>query len=303
MKKILNSKDFQAWSGMIIGSLVYCIGIVFVLDLGKFYAGGVTGVAQIVTTLCEKGFNEGAVIVGLKSAIIVAINIPLFLIGWRGVSKRFAFVSLGSVILQTGVIALLELLQKNGFNPFLKMSGESNMLTLSIIGGLLTGLGGGICLRNGASTGGMDILSQYMAFKKKISFSKFTLIIDLVIIVLAYFVGGNISVAVYTVVRMIVYVITLDKMHTIYNYVKVSIVTENVEKVKEEVLKKCNHACTIYTAEGGYSGRTKYVLEIIMSNFETFPAIAAARAADPACFITQTAIKKIEGKFNVQTIA
>ena len=92
MKKILNSKDFQAWSGMIIGSLVYCIGIVFVLDLGKFYAGGVTGVAQIVTTLCEKGFNEGAVIVGLKSAIIVAINIPLFLIGWRGVSKRFAFV-------------------------------------------------------------------------------------------------------------------------------------------------------------------------------------------------------------------
>ena len=301
MKKILKSKDFQVWFGMIIGSIIYSFGIVFILDLGEFYASGVTGISQILTAVLQNAFNNGETLVGVKSAFIIGINLPLFLIGWRGVSKRFAFVSLGSVILQTIMIALFEYIQVEYGSPFQVM--KDNMLTLAIIGGLVTGVGGGICLKYGSSTGGMDILTQFLSLKKKISFSKFTFIVDLVIIALAYVVSGGMAVAVYTVVRMIVYVIALDKLHTIYNYVKISIVTECVEEVREALLAKTNHAITIYSAEGGYSHRQKFVLETVMSNFETFDAVRAVQKVDPNCFITHTAIKKIEGKFNVNTIA
>jgi len=299
MKKFLKSKDFQVWFGMIIGSIIYSFGIVFILDLGQFYASGVTGTAQIITAFLQKTFNNGNTLVGVKSAFIIGINLPLFLIGWRGVSKRFAFVSLGSVLLQTGVIAIFEYIQVNYGSPFAGL----DILTLAIIGGLVTGVGGGICLKNGASTGGMDILTQFLSLKKKVSFSKFTLIVDLVIIALAYVVSGGMAIAVYTVVRMIVYVIALDRLHTIYNYVKVSIVTEDVEGVREALLAISNHAITIYKAEGGYSRKEKYVLETIISSFETFEVGKAAKGIDPQCFIVHTAIKKVEGKFNVNTIA
>ena len=53
----------------------------------------------------------------------------------------------------------------------------------------------------------------------------------------------------------------------------------------------------------GYSRKEKYVLETIISSFETFEVGKAAKAIDPQCFIVHTAIKKVEGKFNVNTIA
>ena len=83
MKKILKSKDFQVWFGMIIGSIIYSFGIVFVLDLGQFYASGVTGTAQIITSILQNTLNNGNTLVGVKSAFIIGINLPLFLIGWR----------------------------------------------------------------------------------------------------------------------------------------------------------------------------------------------------------------------------
>ena len=49
IKKFLNNKDVKVWLGMIVGSIIYCIGVVFVLDLGQFYAGGVTGISQIIS--------------------------------------------------------------------------------------------------------------------------------------------------------------------------------------------------------------------------------------------------------------
>ena len=225
----------------------------------------------------------------------------MFIIGWRGVSRRFAVVSLGSVILQTVVIALFEVLRDKGFDPFRPL--EDQILTLSIVGGLVTGVGGGICLRFGSSTGGMDILTQFLSLKKKINLATFTFVIDLIIISFGWIVSGDIKVAIYTVVRLIVYIIAMDKLHTIYNYVKISIVTEKVEEMRAALLETSRHAITIYKAEGGFSRREKTVLETIVSNFETYEIVKQAKVVDPGCFVVQTDIKSIDGQFNRQTIA
>src|SRR5690606_20551928 len=112
---------------------------------------------------------------------IALFNIPLFIIGFRGVSKRFAILSLSSVILQVILVYLFEQLSKAGFNPIADafvVNGvlkPSAMLTIAVLGGLACGIGSGISLRNGASTGGMDILSQYFSFKKHIPFTSVSL--------------------------------------------------------------------------------------------------------------------------------
>ena len=299
MKKIFKTKNFQVWTGMIIGSLIYSIGVVFILDLGRFYASGVTGVSQIMETIIKLITNTDAI--GIKSIFIIGLNAPMFIIGWKGVSRRFAIVSLGSVIFQTVVIALLELIRENGFNPFEPL--KDDILLLSLIGGLVTGVGGGICLRNGSSTGGMDILTQFLSLKKNFNFATFTLIVDMIIIILGWTVTGEISVAIYTIIRLIIYIIVMDKLHTIYNYVKLSIVTEKVEEVREALLNASRHAITIYKAEGGYSRREKYVLETVVSSFETFDVVKAARSVDDSCFVMHVSVKSIQGQFNRQTIA
>ena len=74
--------------------------------------GGVTGFSQLLSDFL--GLFDIKI---SKSLFIALLNIPLFIIGWKGVSKRFAILSVASVALQVAVIAFLEFLAARGFNP------------------------------------------------------------------------------------------------------------------------------------------------------------------------------------------
>ena len=301
MKGIVNffkKRDVSVVLGMLVGTLIYCLAVVWILDLGSFYAGGVTGISQIIETIVVR--ITGKPILGFKSFFIAILNVPLFLIGYKGVSKRFAILSVGSIAMQTIFIALLEYLKTEfGINPFVALVNDK--LLLSVLGGLLTGLGCGIALRVGSSTGGMDIISQYVSFKKNISFAKFSLSVDLAIIIVSGFVG-TVETAIYTIIRLIVGILVLDKVHTIYKYMKVSIITEEKDRMREELIARFNHGITIYNAVGGYTNKTKYVLETVVSSYEAEEYKNIAMQIDPHCFITYTGIKQIYGLFNRNAI-
>ena len=77
LKKLFRNRNFMVVFSTIIGTFIYCIGIVFLLDLTKFYAGGITGISQLIVNL------TGSSIVGLKSIIIIlfrAKNFVLYII-------------------------------------------------------------------------------------------------------------------------------------------------------------------------------------------------------------------------------
>lgn len=305
-KKFLRQKDINLIVGTIVGSIIYSFAVVFVIDLGSFYTSGVTGISQIITSLLSR--LTGKELIGVKSILIAIINVPLFLIAWHGVSKRFAIISVVSVGLQVILVALFEFLFSRGFNPFeafKPVDGENNvgkMLTLAITGGLLTGVGEGICLKFGGSTGGMDVVSQYVSLTKHKSFAAISLSVDLVIISLSMIVG-SIEIGVYTIIRMIISVIVLDKIYTAYHYSKVVIVTEERQRMKDALIKNFNHGVTIYQAVGGYTNKTKYVMESIVWAFEAVEYIKVAKTVDPTCFVSTVGVKRVAGHFNVNVIA
>lgn len=283
--------------GMVIGTTIYCFGVVFILRLGSFYASGVTGIAQLLSEIIDKIFNSNFSY--FMSVFIGLFNIPLFLIGWNGVSKKFAVLSLASVGLQVVLNTIFQYIYNKYGSPFDSLA--DNRLLLAILGGLVNGVGMGIALRCGSSTGGMDIVSQYLSFKKKTPFTKISFTINFVII----FVGGvvnGIETAAYTIVNLIICILVLDKIHTIYKFMKISIITEEKGRMREELVKKFNHGVTIYPVIGGYSNAPKYVLESIVSSYEINDYRDIAKMVDPHCFISYTNIKGIDGNFNQNTI-
>lgn len=293
INKLLKNRNFMVVFSTIIGTFLYCVGIVFLLDLGSFYAGGITGIAQLIDNF------TGNSIIGLKSIIILAINIPLLLIAWKGVSRRFAVLAVVSIGLQSLFIWIFELMKVHGFNPFENM--KDDHLALAILGGLLLGAGSGISLKHGSSTGGMDIISQYISLNKHVSFAKFSMTVDLMIIGVAAF--QNVTIAAYTVVRLIITILVLDKIHTTYKYGRITIITEEKQRMRDALLKRFQHGITIFQAVGGYSNKPKYVMESIVYSFEAEEYIALAKSVDPKCFITFSSVKKVDGAFNLRVIA
>jgi uncharacterized membrane-anchored protein YitT (DUF2179 family) len=285
---------------MIVGTTIYCFGIVFVLDMVEFYAGGVTGIAQIFANVFKMPY--------LKSIIIGAVNLPLFIMGWKGVSKRFAVLSLASILLQMALTALFDYMRHTlGINPFNDLATwyegtVSNPLVFALFGGALTGLGCGIPLRFGSSTGGMDIVSQKFALSSKIPFPLISGGIDAAIIIVGALIAKDVSVAVYTIIRLVIHVIVLDKVHTIYNYQKISIVTSMRDEMREALVKHFAHGITIYDAQGGYSLTPKYVFESVVFTYEIEEYKKIIRNTDKDAFMSFTSIKGIDGKYNKKVI-
>lgn len=316
--KLINSirtnRNLVSVLGMIFGTLIYCFSIVFILDFGKFYAGGVTGISQLFANAFKIPF--------LKSVMTALINIPLFIVGWKGVSKRFAILSMASTILQVLLLALFDWLKKDlGFNPFNSLAvtlteghlvigsvhGDPNakvinLVVFAMLGGFITGAGCGIALRAGSSTGGMDIVSQKVSLKLGTPFIIISGTLDFIIILMGACMAKDISVAVYTLIRLFAHVITLDKIHTIYKFQKITIITKEKEAIQHALLKKFEHSMTIYPVIGGYTDESKWCIEIIALTFEVEDYRKEILKVDSHAFISYTALKGVSGNYRKKVI-
>lgn len=304
LEKIKHNRVLSGILGMSLGSALYCFAIVFILDKGEFYAGGITGVSQIVANIAGLPY--------LKSIIIAGMNAPLFVIGWRYVSKRFAILSLASVLLQTALVALFTYFYELGFDPFKDLVHDvsdsngnifqSGTIVLSVIGGVICGIGCGLALRVGSSTGGTDIVSQAFSMKTGFPFAIISITLDVSIIVVGAIIGGSVSVAVYTIIRSVISTLTLDKIYTVYKYQKVTVITEKYEEMKNALIARFPHGITVFKATGAYTSSEKWVLESVALTYELEDYREIIKKIDPSAFVYYTAIKGILGKFVRKTL-
>ncbi len=315
IKNILNKPLSDDWKKNIIcvvmvtiSTIIYCIGVMWFLEPANLFSGGVTGIAQLISTTCHKlfGFNLN---LGL---IVLLINIPILIFGWKKVSKRFVICSIISIVLQTvlmnEIIPVVDFGINTGLNPIINTvidgSGtEMDLLLLSFIGGFVCGVGSAVALRYGTSTGGVDILAQAVSFKKNISIGFLSLVVNVIIALLGAVVFENPAVAFYTIVRIIVQSVVTDKVHTAYNYLKVEIVTTKPEEVSQLLLADIGRGITMVSAIGAYTHTEKSILETIISSYEMHRVIEDAKRIDPQVFITVSPVKRVVGNFKRKTIA
>ena len=300
VKEITNKKTTKGLIYVIIGSIIYTMSVVWLFNLGNFYGGGVTGVAQIIVNF-GKMFNLNLSL----GVLMFIINVPLFLIGFRKVGKKFAILTIVSIVVQSLSTILLE---NMNFNPFSEPEIANNRLLLAILGGAAAGYGASLCLKHGGSSGGVDVISNMCMMNKNISFTKYIFLVDFVIIAIAGFniengsVTYSLSSGVYTLIRLVTYTIALDAFYTTYRPIKLQIITTECDKMRELMLQKIYHGITIYKAVGGYTLNDKYVLEIYASTYEVNDYIAIAQYVDPKAFITACPVTTVKGNYVKKTI-
>lgn len=293
MKKINNffkNRDVRTALMMLLGNSIFTMSLVWIVSLGGFYASGVTGISQIITAALGNAGIEVSM-----SYFVVLINIPLFLIGWKSVSKRFAIFSVFAVVFQSALILILEALVRNGFQPFSALANDG--LTLALLGGVLGGIGSSIVLRGGASGGGLEIISQFVTFKKGTSFTKVFFIVDFFIILAAFIIKQDIAIVAYTLIRLITSLIVVDKIYTIYNFTKISVVTTKKEELRKALIANFVHGITIFEALGGFEDEKKYVFDTVILAYEIEKYRSIIFTVDPKAFISYTPVKRIDGLY------
>ncbi len=293
---------------VVVFTFIYGVGVSWFLEASvvPLYAGGIPGVGQLIRDIIEIVFKIQLPEQFLGVFIFVA-NIPLLLLGWFGVSHRFTIYSLISVVIQASVLSFIPVFDMG-------LSSEVHALASAVLGGLLVGIGAGGALRFGTSTGGLDIIAQFISFKKGHSVGFITMVMNVVMAILGgIIIGGRANldgviisggvIASYTVIRIIISTIITDRMHTAYHYLSVNIITVNPNDLVDAILTKLYRGVTLMKVEGAYSHHEKTMVYVVISAYELHSLVNMVKRLDETAFITTTPVKQVFGNFKRKTIA
>ena len=256
LKNIFNW-DLMDLFKALFGSFLFCFAINFFVVPNHLYTGGVLGLSQLIRSIVIDTFDLKTTF-DFSGIVYYVINVPLFMIAYKNLGRNFFFRTLFAVSVQALMLSLL---------PNYKL--VDDVLTNVIVGGLLGGVGVGMLLSSGASTGGTDIIGLAVAKKNNhFSVGKLGLIINTIIYCIAGLRYG-LEIMIYSIIYSAVDSLMVDKMHeqnicsTAFIFCK-----ENPRQINDYIKNVLNRDFTYWYAKGGYDDSRTYIIYTALTKYE-----------------------------------
>lgn len=264
---------------VLLGNTIYCAGIVaFVLPTG-LVTGGTTGLGLIVN-------HYFGVSIELFAAIF---NTVMFLLAVVLLGKAFALTSLIStfyfpVIL--GVFQKIEWLQDLTDDPML----------CTVFAAVSIGVGIGMVIKAGASTGGMDIPPLILNKKMGVPVSVGLYTFDFLILIGQMFFRDT-EKSLYGILLVMIYTVLVDKVLLMgKNQMQVKIMSERYEEINEMIHQKLDRGTTLYRTESGYLHNKGFLVMTVVSNRELPKLNQLIMEIDDKAFMVISQVSEVKGR-------
>lgn len=266
---------------IIIGNLILAFGLcAFVTPVGLI-SGGASGIGIAVKSIT--GINI--------SYTVYVINFIMFVIGFIFLGKKFAFGTLLSTFLYPTFIALFERIPQ--------LANITNDILLSALyGGLCIGLGLGLVLRVGASTGGMDIPPLLVNKKTGISVAWLINIFDCGILLLqVIFCPITIEAVLYGITVVIITTIVVDKVIILgETKIQVLVISPKWQEIRKIIFDDINRGCTLLNVTTGYYQDKQLAVMAVVSKRELHLLNDMILEIDPTAFIISNETHSVKGR-------
>ena len=282
--RIASKTSFKVWKSRLknlalitVGSIIFVIGINSILIPRHFLTGGITGIA-IVLHYWSPSLNVGL--------MYFLLNIPLMLLGWFQVSRRFVlytifgvlFFSLAANVIRPPVAAI--------HDPFLT----------AIFGGVVCGVGGGLILRSIGSAGGIDILAIYINNTFGFRPGVVIFFVNLLPLAMGLYLF-NLEVVLYSIVYMFTYTKAIDVVLTEFNQRKfLLVISDQARAIAEHIMSEEHRGVTFLKAEGAYTGEDRKVIFSITTLTELPKIKEFIFSTDPNAFVVINDTLEVLGK-------
>ena len=221
-------------------------------------------------------------------------NAVLFLLGYRYLGKT----ALVKTVL--GILYLSAFLELTGYLPLY----TDDMLIAALCGGVLLGIGVGMVVRQGASTGGSDFAGLILRrFFPHISVATLILILDIAVVLLTGVVFRSFTVTVYSIVALVTASVITDKVVAFGDRAKtIYLFSEKTEEIADFVMHDFERGATAIPCRGMYSGKCYDMLMCVVSPKELPLLQRKAKELDPNVFmVTHDAVEVLGEGFKEET--
>lgn len=256
---------------MIISVTSLLIGVALNMFLipADVFSSGLNGVSQLVSGGFAKYFNL-TIDTGL---LIFLLNVPVFLISWLRLGPSATIFSFFTV-LGTSLITMI----------IPEYVVTDNVLVNAIVGGVLVGIGAGLCLKFGFTTGGVDVIAAVIAKTSGKTVGSLMFGINMLIVVTAGVMYSWES-AIYSIISIYCQTQVIDSIHTGSQKVTAFIVTSETEKVVVAIKKNITRGMTLIDSRGGYKNQENTTIMMVISRYELFELEKTVYQVDGQAFI------------------
>ncbi|XBP67071.1 YitT family protein [Bacillus velezensis] len=275
-RKKFRAKSIVRAIMVIIGGIIAAYGLETVLIPNSVSDGGVTGLSIV-----------GSQLFHLPLGILIAvINIPFVWLGYKQIGKGFAFLS---------IIGIVSLAAGTSFFHHTPAIIEGDTLLITVVGGIILGLGMGLALRNGGALDGIDMLAVLLSRKLPFGTSDLILFLNIFVFIFVSFVfgpqGALLSVIAYYIASKVIHVVEegLSGSKTF------QIITNEPALMVETIREELGRSATYKEAYGGFSHEKFKEITCVINRLEETKLKEIINDIDNQAFVTVYDVAEVKG--------
>ncbi|WP_010274857.1 YitT family protein [Paenibacillus senegalensis] len=261
---------------IIAGTLLSAVSFNMLLIPHELLSGGLSGVAILIGYVTE--WNIGF--------IYFLGNLPLIVWGLIAIGRRFIVLSVISVILTSWFMQLIPV-----------YPAANDPVLGSLFGGVLIGIGTGISLRAGGSTGGFDIVGSILTRRRDFPLGTFLFIVNALVILALGSMKNNWDLALYSMLSIFLTSKLVDSIHIRHVKVTAFIVTRKEQELIDQLVQR-PRGVTVVRTEGAFTRTPQALLMTVTTRYELAELKSLIHKTDPKAFVNIVETAAIWGEFH-----
>lgn len=290
-------KQIRSWAGILLGCTIMVSGFVYFINPYNIVPGGTYGASIVLHNLVPK------IQVGTFDYMFeVPLLILSFLLLGKNLGSKTIVASLASPLIMNALSVLSYPSKEalHSLDPAQLLGGvmdlSDQLILATIIGSVIIGVGQGLVVRNGSTTGGTDIVGMIMHKYLHLKFSNSILIVDGLVVLCGLIIiglhsGGEMVplflysiISIYISSRVVARTLTGAKDDKIFFIIS----DKPLEELHDFILNDLDRSATKIKSSGLYTGKDKEMIFIVVSYKEVQKVQKKVREADPTAFVVMT---------------
>lgn len=268
-----------------VAGIINVIGITIFLNPVKLYDSGISGTSMLIAQVTPDYIS--------LSLCLLLLNIPLFLYGFKRQGGLFTFYAIYTVAIYSIAAWLITDVLPVDVSIASPLAG-TDLLLCAVFGGLISGIGSGLAIRNGGAMDGVEVMAVIFSKRLGVTVGTFVMTYNVILYIVCGIVVESWILPLYSIVTYMAALKTVDFIVEGLDRAKSAmIITDKPDEICKELSSAFETGTTKIDAVGGYSNSYKTVVYFVVNRFQVTKMKDIVREIDPKAYITITEVADV----------
>lgn len=278
LKIIAKQLSLRNFIVLTIAGFINAFGVTVFLSPVNLYDSGISGTSMLLSQIAPAYMS--------LSVFLLVLNVPLFLFGLKKQGIAFTIYSVYAVsIYSLGAWLITDVLPVD-VSMASPLAG-TDLLLCALFGGLISGIGSGLTIRNGGAIDGVEVMAVIFAKKLNMTVGTFVMMYNVVLYLIAGLLLKSWILPLYSIVTYCVALKAVDFIVEGIDRSKgIMIITDKAEEVCTALMDAFECGTTKIAAKGGFSDADKTMVYFVVNRFQISRMRSIVQSIDPHAFMT-----------------